>query len=216
MTGPNRSSAVMQRRSEPHQSLDDFPTPPWATRALLSFLIDDTLPLPLAQTCREPAANRGHMVRPLREWFGTVEAADIHDYGAGFPVFDYLFGPLPPQVDWTITNPPFRLATQFIQRALETSREGVAMFLRTAALEGQARYSTLFSASPPSDVLQFVERVVIHKGRLAPEGSTATAYCWLVWRGLLPPLCTRLHWIAPCRRALERTDDYPKEAVRAD
>lgn len=29
----NRSSAVMQQRAEPHNSLDDFPTPPWATKA---------------------------------------------------------------------------------------------------------------------------------------------------------------------------------------
>jgi hypothetical protein len=36
----NRSSAVMQQRSEPHDSLDDFPTPPWATRALCEFLRD--------------------------------------------------------------------------------------------------------------------------------------------------------------------------------
>ena len=36
--GPNRTSAVMQSRREPHDSLDDFPTPPWGTRALLERL----------------------------------------------------------------------------------------------------------------------------------------------------------------------------------
>lgn len=34
----NRSTAVMQRRVEPLDSLDDFPTPPWATRALCEWL----------------------------------------------------------------------------------------------------------------------------------------------------------------------------------
>jgi hypothetical protein len=35
------------------------------------------------------------MVAPLREYFGSVEASDVHDYGAGFEVRDYLFpGPL--------------------------------------------------------------------------------------------------------------------------
>ena len=34
----NRSSAVMQQRKEPHDSLDDFPTPPWATRALCEVI----------------------------------------------------------------------------------------------------------------------------------------------------------------------------------
>ena len=46
-------------------------------------------------TCREPAANRGHMVRPLAEHFAHVSASDIHDYGAGYEVQDYLFGPPP-------------------------------------------------------------------------------------------------------------------------
>jgi hypothetical protein len=196
----------MQRRREPHDSLDDFPTPPWATRALCEWLA------PVGHVAREPAANRGHMVRPLAEHFDHVEAADIHDYGAGFPVQDYLFGPLPDATDWTITNPPFRLAEQFIARALATSRRGVAVIVRSAFLEGCGRFDRLFSVTPPTDILQFSERVVMHKGKLSPSGSTATAYCWLVW-GLGPNADwgingTRFHWIPPCRKRLERPEDY--------
>lgn len=203
----NRSSAVMQQRSEPHDSLDDFPTPPWATRALCEFLLDGPPSLDLHLcACREPAANRGHMVAPLREYFGAVEASDVHDYGAGFEVADYLFGPPPPRVDFTITNPPFRLAEEFIARAAATSEVGFAMIVRAAFLEGQGRYERLFSRNPPSYVLQFTERVVMHKGRLAPEGSTATAYAWLVWLDGEYP--TKLRWIAPCRKRLERAEDY--------
>lgn len=201
----NRSSAVMQQRSEPHESLDDFPTPPWATRALCEFLDRHTAPLKM-YSCREPAANRGHMVRPLSEYFATVEASDIHDYGAGFPVQDYLFGPDQPMVDWTITNPPFRLAEQFITRALCTSRKGVAVIVRTAFLEGVGRHRNLFSVHPPAHVLQFTERVVMHKGKLSPDGSTATAYCWIVWQS--GEHNTRLGWIPPCRKRLERPEDY--------
>lgn len=204
----NRSTAVMQRRVEAHDSLDDFPTPPWATRALCEWIEGNARQL-CASVCREPAANRGHMVRPLSEYFAAVEGSDVHDYGAGFPQADYLFGPLPEMVDWTITNPPFRLAEQLIERALATSREGVAMIVRAAFLEGQGRFERLFSKTPPSHVLQFTERVVMHKGRLAPEGSTATAYAWLVWMG---DSHTRLHWIAPCRKRLEKPEDYATAA----
>ena len=205
----NTSSAVMQRRVEAHDSLDDFPTPPWATRALCEFLRREWADEPSDWadfTCREPAANRGHMVKPLAEYFGTVEASDVHDYGAGFPVADYLWGPPPAMVDWTITNPPFRLAEQFIERMAATSRHGFAVIVRAAFLEGQGRYERLFSKNPPSFVLQFTERVVMHKGRLAPEGSTATAYAWLVWIDGESP--TALGWIAPCRKLLERAGDY--------
>lgn len=207
----NRSSAVMQQRSEPHDSLDDFPTPPWATRALCEFLVGMVNgPTPWDMTCREPAANRGHMVAPLGEYFDHVEASDIFDYGAGFERQDYLFGPLPEMVDWTITNPPFRLAEQFIERMAKTSRVGFAVIVRAAFLESVGRFGTLFSLNPPSYVLQFSERVVMHKGRLAPDGSTATAYAWLVW--IDGEDDTRLRWIAPCRKRLERASDYEAAA----
>ncbi len=198
----NTSSAVMQQRREPHKSLDDFPTPPWATRALCERLDCD------GASVREPAANRGHMVRPLREYFGTVEASDIFDYGAGFAVGDYLFGMDPDPVDWTITNPPFRLAEQFIARALRTSSRGCAFILRTAFLEGVGRWNRLFSHTPPTMVLQFSERVVMHKGILTKTGSTATAYCWVLFRTDISNTKTEFGWIAPCRKRLERNSDY--------
>lgn len=208
----NTSSAVMQQRSEAHDSLDDFPTPPWATRALLVEL--GRRGINLGGSCREPAANRGHMVRPLQEYFREVEAADVHDYGAGFPVRDYLFGPLPDLVDWTITNPPYRLAEQFIDRMCATSRIGCAILVRSAFIEGVGRYRDLFSKKPPALMLQFVERVVMHKGKLAPDGSTATAYCWLVWLRDRRPETWRasmpceLGWIRPSRADLELHSDY--------
>jgi hypothetical protein len=211
----NRSTAVMQRRTEAHDSLDDFPTPPWATRALCEWLIAQGEDLPKL-TCREPPANRGYMADALAEYFGCVVPSDVHDYGRGYPVNDYLFG-LPSDIsstDWTITNPPFRLAEQFIERALERSMAGVAVILRSAFLESVGRYERLFSNRPPSDVLQFVERVPMVKGRVDPEAASATAYAWLVWRK--GEADSRIHWIPPCRKRLERDDDYttfPEQAA---
>lgn len=210
--GQNRSSAVMQQRSEAHDSLDDFPTPPWATRALCEWLGQhhDLS----TQSCREPTANRGHMVRPLAEYFREVLASDVHDYGAGFEVRDFLFGPIDePRTDWVITNPPFRLAEEFIERSLLLTEVGCAMIVRSAFLEGVGRFERLFDKRPPTTVLQFSERVVMHKGRLAPEGSTATAYCWLVWEHACTS--TFLDWIGPSRRLLERPGDYLPQEIAA-
>lgn len=203
-SGPNRSTAVMQRRVEAHDSLDDFPTPPWATRAIIEQLgalgfVDRHM------TVREPAANRGYMVRPLQEFFTSVEASDVHDYGAGYPVNDYLWGPDPAPVDWTFSNPPFRLAQQFIERALRTSRIGVAMIVRSAFVEGGERYQSLFVKRPPTYIFQHVERVPMLRGRYDPKGRTATAYCWLIWKHGHSD--TRFRWIAPCRKRLQRRDD---------
>jgi hypothetical protein len=219
----NRSSAVMQQRSEPHDSLDDFPTPPWATRALCEWLQQNVDQGLADRTCREPAANRGHMVSPLREYFASVDASDVHDYGAGFRTLDYLFPGGMAEVDWTITNPPFRLAEQFIERAAATSRHGFAMIVRAAFLEGQDRYRKIFAVNPPAYVLPLSERCGMFKGRLLQLGTkyldrdgkersaaTATAYVWLVW--VHGENDSRVRWIAPCRKRLERPEDYPGEA----
>lgn len=213
-TRQNSSTAVMQRRSEPHKSLDDFPTPPWGTRILCEWLAQaEDLG---AMSCREPAANRGHMVRPLREYFGSVEASDIFDYGAGFQVEDYLFGPDQPAVDWTITNPPFRLADQFIRRALRTSRRGVAVIARTAFLEGETRRRDLFEPHPPHTILQFTQRCPMFKGRIAhPSETSATAYCWIVWRSDRKVSQTRFKWLAPDRDKLIRPGDHPEKHKRS-
>lgn len=218
--GQNTSSAVMQQRHEARDSLDDFATPPWATRALCERL--DIAP---GMIVREPCANRGYMARPLAEFFDDVLASDVHDYGVGYGVDDYLFGDYPGAVDWTIANPPFRLAQQFVERAFATSTHGLAMFLRTSFVEGQTRYAELFSKLPPSLILHFSERVVLSRG--APRDpdekywdqgakgrqgawkkpSTATSYSWFLWEADRPDL-TVTDWIGPCRKRLTKTGDY--------
>lgn len=214
----NTSTAVMQRRVEAHDSLDDFPTPPWATRALMEHVILPHLGLVgrmrvKEMTCWEPAANRGHMAFPLREYFGRVLASDVHDYAGLFGAIDFLMpGTEPPSVsisgcDFVITNPPFRLAEQFIERARSFKGwQGTAMLVRTAFLEGVGRWERIYSINPPTIVAQFVERVPMVKGRLTATGSTATAYCWLVWLANRDP--QPMTWIPPCRKQLERPGDY--------
>jgi hypothetical protein len=214
----NTSSAVMQQRLEPHDSLDDFPTQPWATRALMEHVIIPAKGLLgrkelKSMTAWEPAANRGHMAIPLTGYFERVIRSDIHDYGNGQQQCDFLIpGTEPASVavrgaDWIITNPPFRLAEQFIDRSRQIKGwQGTAMIVRTAFLEGVGRYERLFAMNPPTIVAQFTERVPMVKGRLTATGSTATAYCWLVWMANADR--KPMVWIPPCRRKLEQPGDY--------
>lgn len=209
----NTSHAVMAQRSEPNDSLDHFPTPPWATRALCEW-INDQSPRPRLSemSAWEPACAEGHMARPLSEYFESVISSDVHDYGFG-EVADFL-SPSDQRADWIITNPPFRLAEQFASLAFERSNNGCAMLVRTAFLESAGRYARLFSKNRPCDILQFVERVPIYKGRLVENGTTATAYCWIVWSSWAKETSrqTRFHWLAPCRKRLERSSDYDEAA----
>ncbi len=210
----NRSHAVMSQRVEAHDSLDYFPTPPFATRALCDWLSVNAVGVTKSHKAWEPACAEGHMARVLSEYFGEVQASDIFDYGHGF-VQDFLFPPHPLDIDWIVTNPPFRLGDQFAATALAIARLGAALLVRTAFLESAERYRFLFRETPPTDILQFVERVPMFKGRLDRKGSTATSYCWLVWRKTAYPHLTRFHWLAPCRKRLERDSDYPSVGVTA-
>jgi len=202
----NTSHAVMAQRIEPADSPDDFPTPPWATRALLEHVIGGKLTL-ANLTCLEPACGAGHMVRPLEEYFRKVECSDAHDYGYA-PVRDFLAHPFETNsVDWVITNPPFRLAEEFVLRALNIARRGVAVLARTVFLESIGRYSRVFQERPPAKFAQFVERVPMVKGRLDANASTATGYAWFVWDHDSTE-APRLMWVPPCRKLLERATDY--------
>jgi hypothetical protein len=221
VTLPKGHTAVMAQRVEAPDSLDFFPTPPWATRALCEFVLDrlagvDVLP---DDTCWEPACGAGHMAEVLREYFSHVHASDVHDYGKGYPTGSFIGEgadvaqwvgqrrrrSAPPH--WIITNPPFNKAAEFVTRALAEAQVGVALLLRTQWLEGGERYRDVFSYRPPTIIAQFVERVPMAKGRWDPDGSTATSYMWFVWK--LPlKRDTRFMWIPPGQRqALERPDD---------
>jgi hypothetical protein len=207
-------SGFMASRGEPSDSLDDFPTPPWAGRALIEHVLGDCW-----RNCTvwEPAANRGFLLRGLKDYFQAWYASDVCDYGAGFDVSDYLVDRAPQPVDFIITNPPFNLAHAFIDKALKESTVGCAFLVRTAFLEGVNRYHSLWSRTPPAYVAQFVERVPMVKGRCDPEASTATNYCWVVWHHHRPAVDTLMKWIPPCRMRLERPGDYdlPEGVINA-
>jgi hypothetical protein len=208
----NISHAVMSQRHEVHDSLDHFPTPPWATRALCEWLCLYASAGRLhvkEMGAWEPACAEGHMARALAEYFSFVGASDVHDYGFGERQDFLLPDNIGRRSDWIITNPPFRLAEQFAKVAIERATHGVALLVRTAFLESASRYEGLFRFQPPTNILQFVERVPMFKGRLNRQGSTATAYCWLVWTKHIGRQPTRFDWLAPCRKRLERDSDYP-------
>lgn len=223
---PDAGRSIMASRAEPDDSLDYFPTPPWATRALLHYVLpqlgidgDDHGALGKVW---EPACGEGHISEVLRGCGATVYATDIFDYGTDCQdrVCDFLSGDYAPSVkpgrfDWIITNPPFGDKTiAFVQRALKYGRIGVAMFFRSQwAVEGIERYEVIFRDRPPTLCAFFVERVNLCKGRWNPDGTTATAYCWLVWL-TDDPQPRAPFWIPPgCRASLSLATDRERFAA---
>jgi hypothetical protein len=202
----NTSHAVMAQRTEGKDSADDFPTPPWATRALIEYILGSRRAIS-ALHCLEPACGVGHMAKVLKNYFGNVVCSDAYEYGYG-NVRDFLLAPYEEaEFDWVITNPPFKLAEQFVLQAMKTARVGVAILARTVFLESVGRYESIYSTCPPTKFAQFVERVPMVKGRLDAKATTATGYAWFVWEKELGG-APKLMWIPPCRRLLEQDGDY--------
>ena len=203
---PSGTRAIMASRQEPDDSLDYFPTPPWAVRVLIERVFP-LLGRPAMTTAWEPACGEGHMAEVLAEYFSDVQATDIFDYGYGDAPIDFLTEDAGVTPDWIISNPPFReKSEQFVLRALDLANVGVAMFVRLQWLETNGRYERVFRDRPPTLIAFFAERVNLCKGRWEPTGSTATAYIWLVWVKSMAPRAP--FWIPPGQReALTRPDD---------
>jgi hypothetical protein len=165
------------------------------------------------------------MARVLEEAFHHVFASDVHDWGYGdrrdLDFTDARRGN-PTHFDWIITNPPFRATEDFLFRALSVARVGVALLVRLQWLEGSSRYAGIFSGPRrPRIVAPFAGRVAMIEGAWDPQASSATAYCWAVWRndGIRPTPPTEMRWIAPdARTRLTRAEDAdfaaPGEARR--
>ncbi len=173
--------SVVARRSEPHNSLDYFPTPPWATRAFCCDILERRLWLEPSHVVWEPACGEGHMAAVLQEFVSTqVIASDVFPYGFG-EVVDFLDPDVKLRTDWIITNPPFNAAAEFLPLASRRSLVGVAFIVRLSWLETEERFR-LFERFRPTLVAVCSERVPMHRGRWEPAGNTATSYAWIVWR----------------------------------
>lgn len=95
-----------------------------------------------------------------------------------------------------ITNPPYALAKEFVEHALDISMDSVkvAMFLKIQFLESKKRYE-LFKKYPPKKIYVFVNRVNCGKNGVFGKESSAVCYAWFVWEKGYKGL-PRVDWIA--------------------
>lgn len=84
------------------------------------------------------------------------------------------------QVNNIVTNPPYKLAQEFIEHALKCADKKVIMLLKLNFLEGQKRYN-LFKETPLKTVYVFSKRLSFDKGDEKGKGNGLLAYAWYVW-----------------------------------
>ena len=150
------------------KALDQYETPSWVTLALVSHLPE------INGVIWGPASGRGKMVAALRQ-------AGFDVMGSGITEGVDFLRHAPPQtgIRAIITNPPYALAREFIERALHFDDVRViAMLLRTD-FDHAATRAHLFAHCP-----MFAKKVVLTKRIRWFEDSTGSPsfnHCWMIW-----------------------------------
>lgn len=170
---------------------DFFPTPAWATHAL----IDNEI---FKGDIWESACGNGAMSEVLETTGNKIISSDLYDRGYGESNHDFLDS-------WRktsniITNPPYNAAEGFVKAGLDRANRKFALLLRLAFLEGTNRQRTIFTEAPPSRVWVFSERITFYPAGAIKKGSGTTAYAWFVWDKDASS-CTELKWLKPGYKA---------------
>lgn len=134
------------------------------------------------QDVLEPCVGGGNIARVLEAHGHRVTGWDIADRGwPGTEVHDFLSMEGPWDGD-VVTNPPYRLAKEFVEQSLGMVAPGrkVAMLLKLTFLESQKRWP-LFRDNPPARVWVFRERQECGANGVFTGASSAVCYAWFVW-----------------------------------
>lgn len=161
------------------------------------------------KTILEPCVGGGHMAMGIEEYLKhkketpwRLVGTDIKDrdfvssnwdlyYGLDFLADDYPVE----SADIVIMNPPYSILEPFMIRALEIAKHKLIVLGRTQALEGVGRYNNIYKDNPPTDIYQYIDRIQCWRNGEEPEGSSAQAYCWMVWDKDKDTKDTQFHWI---------------------
>jgi hypothetical protein len=171
-----------------------YPTPPEATRALLSV---ESFDGPIW----EPACGEGHISKVLAAAGHDVVSTDLVNHGLGEAGRDFLVERTP-LARHIVTNPPYGwcLPDAFVRHALTlTSSTGgkIAMLLNITSLCHPRRHDFLV-AHPPAHIYSPDECICWPNGN--PREATTTIaqqrYCWVVWTPAMPPSETRFMWLS--------------------
>lgn len=169
---------------------DFFPTPAWATYAL----IDNEK---FSGDIWESACGNGAMSRVLEKTGRRIISSDLHNRGFGDAGVDFLSAQR--RADNIVTNPPYNSAEGFVAAGVQKAKQKFALLLRLAFLEGANRANTIFARNPPSRVWVFSERITFYPSGAVQKGTGTTAYAWFVWdKGATG---TELKWFKPGYKA---------------
>ena len=135
----------------------------------------------------EPACGQGHISKTLEELLPdfNITSTDLIDRGYGIGGIDFLTHDYKKMFDVVITNPPFSLAKEFIEKGLKISNKHVIMLCKIQLLEGTKRKEMFFNTPLKYVYVHTTRQATWKEGKpLDPNGKKwATTMClaWFVW-----------------------------------
>ena len=166
-------SIVGSSRNNGAREVNDFyPTPPYAVEELLKREN-------FTGNIWECACGTGEISEVFIKKGYEVYSTDLIKRGYGeeldFLKSDYI-------ADNIVTNPPYRIALEFVLKAKKQCKQKIAMLLKTVWLESEARY-TMFQEQEfrLKTVYQFSKRLTLYKNGVKMKNSGMIAYAWYVW-----------------------------------
>lgn len=165
------------RENGERDAFDFYPTPAYATEALLDREV-------FAGNIWECASGNGAISRVIEQRGKTCCSSDIQtgEWVYGLKGIDFLVDLPYEQIDSIVTNPPYALALDFVLRAKQVARYKFAFLLKTVFLESEKRYSMFQDTQfPLRCVYQFSKRLTLTKGGIDMKNKGMIAYAWFVW-----------------------------------
>lgn len=162
---------------------DFYATDPTTTELFLNEFHKDNR---LEGNILECACGQGHLAEVLKSHYpsNTVDAIDLIDRGYGEGNIDFLTYSPTKEYGTIITNPPFALVKEFIEKGLEISDRYVIMLCKIQLLEG-AKRKELLQTTPLKYVYVHSKRQntwkngePLHNGK---KWSTVLCLAWFVW-----------------------------------
>lgn len=163
--------------NEERQQHDYYATDPIAAEILLAVETFNS-------NIWEIACGEGHLSKVIEDYGYRVKSTDLIDRGYGQGGVDFLKETRSWEGD-IITNPPYRLAVEFIEHSLKLIPKGfkVAMFLKLQFLEGQKR-KKFFAKHPPKTIYVPSSGIKCVKNgdfNAIRNSASAIAYGWFIW-----------------------------------
>ena len=182
LTGGQLAGGISTSKREDN---DFYATDPQTTKLFLyEFWKDNSFE---GNEILECACGQGHISKTLEELLPNfnITSTDLIDRGYGQGGIDFLTHDYKKTFDVVITNPPFSLAKEFIEKGLEVSDKYVIMLCKIQLLEGVKR-KEMFEKTPLKYIYVHTTRQATWKAGqpLDPNGKKwATTMClaWFVW-----------------------------------